>query len=420
MPPATLTLSPHDAALAADVESTSGLSLLEHVADAGLWRLDLARGTFHGSPRLRAWLAVAPSDPLHLDFVAEPWRDGLQARVRACACLGDPFDCHVQVITGAGLQWARILGHAVRRADGQIASVEGAVQAISPRATSSGALATVDATGRLNYLNAQAERLLARRAARLQGRRVCSLFEKTARLQVQQAVHAALAQGQPLVVEALDARQRQWLALSGEPFADGLALQIRDVTERQASEQRIRHLAFYDALTGLPNRQLLLDRLHASLDQLTGVQAGALMFIDLDNFKVLNDTRGHHKGDLLLQQVAARLQACVARDDTVARLGGDEFVILLAPHTGGCQRAAKAAAGVASGILRALGEPYPLPDGLHHSTCSIGITVFGPKPVGVSELLKQADLAMYQAKREGRNTVCFFEAQRGVDGRQQA
>jgi diguanylate cyclase (GGDEF)-like protein len=281
-------------------------------------------------------------------------------------------------------------------------------------------VATVDAAGRLNYLNAQAERLLARRAARLQGRRVCSLFEKTARLQVQQAVHAALAQGQPLVVEALDARQRQWLALSGEPFADGLALQIRDVTERQASEQRIRHLAFYDALTGLPNRQLLLDRLHASLDQLTGVQAGALMFIDLDNFKVLNDTRGHHKGDLLLQQVAARLQACVARDDTVARLGGDEFVILLAPHTGGCQRAAKAAAGVASGILRALGEPYPLPDGLHHSTCSIGITVFGPKPVGVSELLKQADLAMYQAKREGRNTVCFFEAQRGVDGRQQA
>jgi PAS domain S-box-containing protein len=197
----------------------------------------------------------------------------------------------------------------VRRADGQIASVEGAVQAISPRATSSGALATVDAAGRLNYLNAQAERLLARRAARLQGRRVCSLFEKTARLQVQQAVHAALAQGQPLVVEALDARQRQWLALSGEPFADGLALQIRDVTERQASEQRIRHLAFYDALTGLPNRQLLLDRLHASLDQLTGVQAGALMFIDLDRFKTINDTLGHGSGDELLRQVAQRPSA---------------------------------------------------------------------------------------------------------------
>lgn len=109
-----------------------------------------------------------------------------------------------------------------------------------------------------------------------------------------------------------------------------------------------------------------------------------------------------------------------ARDDTVARLGGDEFVILLAPHAGGSQRAAKAAAGVAACILRALGEPYPLPDCLHHSTCSIGVTVFGPKPVGVSELLKQADLAMYQAKREGRNTVCFFEAHFGVDSRQQA
>ncbi len=419
MPSATLTLSPHDAQ-SPDVHSASGLSLLEHVADAGLWRLDLARGTLHGSPRLRAWLAVPSSGPLRLDFVAAPWRDRLQARLRACACRGDPFDCHAQVITGAGPQWARILGHAVRRADGQIAGVEGAVQAISPCATSSGAVATVNAAGRLNYLNAQAERLLARTAAHLRGRRVCSLFDKTARLQVQQAVHTALAQRQSLVVEALDARQRQWLALSGEPFADGLALQIRDVTERQASEQRIRHLAFYDALTGLPNRQLLLDRLHASLDPVTGVQAGALMFIDLDNFKLLNDTRGHHKGDLLLQQVAARLQACVARDDTVARLGGDEFVILMAPHAGGSERVAKAAAGLAACIVRALGEPYPLPDGLHHSTCSMGVTVFGPKPVGVSELLKQADLAMYQAKRAGRNTVCFFEAHFGVDSRQQA
>jgi diguanylate cyclase (GGDEF)-like protein len=118
--------------------------------------------------------------------------------------------------------------------------------------------------------------------------------------------------------------------------------------------------------------------------------------------------------------VAVRLQACVTHDDTVARLGGDEFVVLLAPHAGGSQRAAQAAAGVASRILGALGEPYPLPDGLHPSTCSMGVTVFGPPPTPVPELLKQADLAMYQAKRAGRNTVCFFEAHLAVDHRQQA
>lgn len=413
-------MSPHRLALAAHADVATRVGLLEQLADAGLWHLDLASDALHGSPRLLAWLGRPQWGPAHFDFVAEPWRDRLEHRVRACARRGEPFDCHAQVITGAGPQWARILGHAVRCGDGQITGVEGAVQAISPRAASTGPWATVDAAGRFNYLNAQAERLLARTAASLHGRGVWRLFQKTARVQVQEALLAALTQGQPLALEALDARQTQWLALRGEPFADGLALQIHDVTERKATEHRIRHLAFYDALTGLPNRQLLLDRLHAALERLAGAQAGALMFIDLDNFKVLNDTQGHQKGDLLLQQVAARLQACVACEDTVARLGGDEFVILIAPHADGPQAAAKCAATVADRVLQALGVTYCLPGCRHHSTCSIGVTVFGPQPVAVPELLKQADLAMYQAKRAGRNTACFFDPQWGVDDRQPA
>ncbi|HSV48225.1 MAG TPA: EAL domain-containing protein, partial [Ramlibacter sp.] len=183
----------------------------------------------------------------------------------------------------------------------------------------------------------------------------------------------------------------------------------RDITERKTAEEKIQYLAFYDPLTRLPNRQLLLDRLHEAMAEASPPREGALMFIDLDNFKVLNDTLGHQKGDMLLQQVAERLRACVAKGDTVARLGGDEFVILLQDRGDKPLEPASGARIVADRILATLGEPYGLQGYLHHSTCSIGVTLFGRAPWTVSELLKQADLAMYQAKGAGRNTVCFFD-----------
>jgi diguanylate cyclase (GGDEF)-like protein len=183
----------------------------------------------------------------------------------------------------------------------------------------------------------------------------------------------------------------------------------RDITERKMAEEKIQYLAFYDPLTRLPNRQLLLDRLQRALGDHDRPHEGALMFIDLDNFKVLNDTLGHQKGDLLLQQVAERLRSCVARGDTVARLGGDEFVILLENSGNKPLEPAAGARIVSERILARLGEPYVLSGHLHHSTCSIGVTLVGGAPWTVSELLKQADLAMYQAKASGRNTVCFFD-----------
>jgi diguanylate cyclase (GGDEF)-like protein len=135
------------------------------------------------------------------------------------------------------------------------------------------------------------------------------------------------------------------------------------------------------------------------------------MFIDLDNFKVLNDTLGHHKGDLLLQEVARRLRSSVARGDLVARLGGDEFVILLEDRPDKHIEPANAARVVSERVLATLGEPYVLAGLTHHSTCSIGITLFGRAPTSLSELLKQADLAMYDAKSAGRNTARFFDAE---------
>lgn len=183
----------------------------------------------------------------------------------------------------------------------------------------------------------------------------------------------------------------------------------RDITERKRDEEKIQYLAFYDPLTQLPNRQMLLDRLQEAVGDNGHAREGALMFIDLDNFKVLNDTLGHQKGDLLLQQVGRRLRNCVAHGDLVARLGGDEFVVLIENRPEKPLDPLTAARIVSQRILDALGEPYVLPGYLHHSTCSVGVTLFGKMPSSVSELLKQADLAMYQAKAAGRNAVRFFD-----------
>lgn len=523
----------------------SAMALLEQVAAAGLWMFEPASGRMQWSRRLATMLGwddePLPPDAPSLAFLALPWRAPVEVLLQRCAQDGQAFDCEAQLVMRSGRHlWARVLAHAVRDEQARVVRVEGAVQEIAPRPAGPAALVTVDREGRFSYLNEEAERLLGQRAETLQGRRLSNIFQKTARLRVEEQVREALARHQSLELEALDARQTQWLELRGQPFGAGLAIHLhdvtarrrsqeqlrllegsiarlndiviiteagpfnepgprivfvneafelrtgyhrdevlgrsprllqgpqtqrdrldqvrsaleqwqpvrvdlinyrkdgspfwvdldispvwdkarklthwvavgRDVTERKAAEQKIRWLAFYDGLTGLPNRQQLLDRLQQALDPHAGPPGGALMFIDLDNFKVLNDSMGHQKGDLLLQQVAQRLRACVAEGDTVARLGGDEFVILLQPRADASPAGATVAANaVAERILAALGEPYSLAGYLHHSTCSIGVTVFGTAPWPVSELLKQADLAMYQAKRAGRNTVCFFDPQ---------
>ncbi|HYF21299.1 MAG TPA: diguanylate cyclase, partial [Ramlibacter sp.] len=231
-------------------------------------------------------------------------------------------------------------------------------------------------------------------------------------------IRAALEEWRPARVDLINYKKNGepfWVDLDVSPVWDKQRKLThwvavgRDVTERKLAEEKIQHLAFYDALTKLPNRQLLMDRLHAALADPARPREGALMFIDLDNFKVLNDTLGHQKGDMLLQLVAERLRSCVSKGDTVARLGGDEFVILLENRGDKPLDPATGARAVADRILAALGEPYVLPGYLHHSTCSIGVTLFGKEDRTVSELLKQADLAMYQAKSAGRNTVCFFD-----------
>lgn len=182
-----------------------------------------------------------------------------------------------------------------------------------------------------------------------------------------------------------------------------------DITRSKAAENEARYLAFYDALTGLPNRRLLMERLQQAI--VNNTESGhslAVMFVDLDNFKTLNDTRGHAVGDLLLQHVAERLRNGVREQDIVARLGGDEFVVILEDLTGNAIEAAADVRQLGETILAQLRQPYSLAKQNHYFSASIGASIFDDPKVSPDEVLQQADMAMYRAKDKGRNTLCFF------------
>jgi diguanylate cyclase (GGDEF)-like protein/PAS domain S-box-containing protein len=210
--------------------------------------------------------------------------------------------------------------------------------------------------------------------------------------------------------------EMRWISIGGMPVfdADGKFCGYRgvgaDITERKNREDENQRLAFYDTLTGLPNRRLLLDRLsQAMVTSGRSQRHGALLFLDLDNFKDLNDTMGHDVGDQLLERVANRLVTCIRQGDTVARFGGDEFVVMLEDLNTDVASAIDQVKTVSQKIMATLNLPFELEGKTHYSTPSIGIAVFCGQVDGVDELLKRADLAMYQAKSAGRNTLRFFD-----------
>lgn len=187
---------------------------------------------------------------------------------------------------------------------------------------------------------------------------------------------------------------------------------ISIAVERSQSASKITHLAYYDDVTGLPNRRFLFEQLKRSTAM--NVESGkhsAVIYLDIDQFKTINDSRGHEVGDLLLIEVAARLKTCVHASDTVARVGGDEFVVLLENLSGLSIEAAKQAELVSIKILQLLTKPFNLAKHKHHSSASIGITLFGQQQADMEEVLQQADIAMFQAKKSGRNTFRFFDPQ---------
>jgi diguanylate cyclase (GGDEF)-like protein len=208
-----------------------------------------------------------------------------------------------------------------------------------------------------------------------------------------------------------------WVLVGAFPDFDShgnlkqIVVSFDDISARKNAEEEVHHMAFFDLLTGLPNRRLLMDRLQAALATSARNRLyGAVLFIDLDRFKAINDVGGHDAGDQLLVAVAERLRSCVRDEDTVARLGGDEFVVLL-PEIGAEMKASsQKGALVAEKIRRALNAPFDLDGHVYHTSPSIGISMFHGVDEAPELLLRQADMAMYKAKDAGRNTMRFFSA----------
>lgn len=537
------------------------IALIERTAGLGSWSIETEGQHLECSPGLLGLFDLTPDNrPRTLEAMLErhapEWRNGLKQRIERCALRGEPFDEEVQILLeGVGPKWVRTVGDAVNDAQGNVVRVQIAVHDISATkqaqqetlrlamrltttlASITEAFVTLDRQCCFTYLNQESERLLQKTTADLLGLELWHDFPAPVAQRLKDQLHRSLQNNRRVEIEDWFPSLGKWLEVRAYPFAEGLAVYFRDVTERRRSQEQlmlletsvarlndivliaetatgqdeprivfvndafalhtgyarsevidqsprilfdieavdtrlhelarglrdtrkartellvrrksgtqfwielevvsvqtgadevshwvavgrditqrktaedmIRHLAFYDPLTDLPNRQLLLDRLQkATATSARSGQHGALLFIDLDNFKILNDTLGHHMGDQLLKKVAQRLSASVRKTDLVARLGGDEFVVMADDLSNDPNAAAHKARVLGEKVLNTLREPFGLNGHQHFATPSIGVAIFSGTQADVGELLKQADLAMYQAKSLGRNTLCFFD-----------
>lgn len=278
--------------------------------------------------------------------------------------------------------------------------------------------------GRIEVANPMMQRLLGCSAAELIGHPVLERVHPDDRPMVQENYRRRLA-GQPVedrytVRMLTNHADTRWFEISGVLLElegrTSVLMFVDDVTERRRLDEKIRELAFHDSLTRLPNRRLMLDRLAQAVgsNRRSG-RRSALLFMDLDNFKPLNDRHGHHVGDLLLIEVAERLRRCVREVDTVARFGGDEFAVLLTELDPDLTLARAMAARLAERIAEKLAEPYVLSAEAngstqhieHHCTASIGVHMFSVEEGPVGALVDRADAAMYEAKKAGRHAVRF-------------
>ena len=280
------------------------------------------------------------------------------------------------------------------------------------------AIVVRDMHQRVTYWNHGAERLYGWRSDEVLGRSITDFLYHD-RQPFDRAMQALLRDGDwsgELTQHHRNGRRLEmegrWTLVRDEHGQPESVLAIcTDISERKASEREIQRLAFFDTLTGLPNRLQLLEHMgDALLAARHSGSGGALLFIDLDNFKTLNDTLGHDKGDQLLQIVGQRLLGCAQGAAVVARLGGDEFVVLVQGLGASAAQREQAARALGERVLKVLGAPYALAGGYQlRSTPSIGIALFDSTLTTVGDVLKQADMAMYGAKKAGRNTLRFFD-----------
>jgi diguanylate cyclase (GGDEF)-like protein/PAS domain S-box-containing protein len=284
-------------------------------------------------------------------------------------------------------------------------------------AISQGVLIT-NAQRRTTYVNDAFEQITGYAKSEMMGESCAILQGDATNLETVNALRTAVNAGQSFHTEILNYRKNGssfWNELSITPVRDreGNLTQfvgvLDDISDRKLSAERIEHLEFYDSLTHLPNRLLLMDRLnHAFASSLRSGQEGAVLFIDVDNFKDVNNTLGHNVGDLLIQQIAKRLVSCMRAGDTVARIGGDEFVVVLEALSEQRIESAKQVSAIGKKILNVLNQLYQLVTHEYRGTCSIGAVLFWDHEQSAEELLKRADIALFRSKNAGRNTLTFF------------
>ncbi len=411
--------------------SEASLRRAQAVAHLGSWTLELGSGALHWSEEVYRLFGLPVGSPVTYEqFLAAVHPDDrpvVAAGWRA-ALAGTPYDLEHRICVDGEVRWVRELAELTFDEHGRAVTGIGTVQDITAQkhaeeqlqlaaqvfANSREAIIITDARGAIVAVNLAfteitgwpEEEVLGRRAWLLRSHHHDATFYRALRRSV---VSSGYWQGEVWSRRRDGSAYPSWMSVTAVRGTDGEVSHYigiaTDMSEHKAAEERIRTLAYYDMLTGLPNRALLAERAELLLD--TAERDGsevALLFIDLDHFKTVNDSLGHSMGDILLQAVATRLRELLRESDTVARLGGDEFVLLL-PRSG-----PESALRVARKVLEAAQAPYPV--GGHHLTVtpSIGISVF-PRDATVYEgLLQHADAAMYRAKADGRNTYQFFTA----------
>lgn len=418
-------------------ESETHLRLSQAGGGIGTWEADLINNRQKWSENCARLLGVpVPTNPTWDGFLAIVHPDDRQRVIDATTMHienGTTYDVEYRVITSDGsIRWMRSKGQADYNAEGRPITMRGIVQDISERKqaeidlriaaiafeSQEGVLIT-DARGFILRVNGAFTHISGYTTEELVGNTPDMLNPR---------LHAATIYAEILsninktdVWEGEIRNRRKdgseypvHIIVTAVKDAHGIisnyVATMTDISLRKEAEEKIEQLAFYDPLTKLPNRRLLMDRLHQALA--TGARTlkhGALLFIDLDNFKTLNDTHGHDMGDLLLQQVASRLLGCVRDGDTVSRLGGDEFVVMLENLHEDIKIAVSETELVGEKILSTLNKPYQLAEHNYLSTPSIGIALFNGNANSVDELLKRADIAMYESKMAGRNTLRFFD-----------
>ncbi len=427
--------------------SQSELNRAQAVGSVGSWVFDIVNDTMKLSAETcRSFGLPVGVTGSHASYLARTLGEDRSALEQAWqrGLRGEPFDHEHRIVVNGTVRWVRQKAEFEFSNDGAALAAVGITQDITVRKQMQEALLDseqryrtmiewspepigVHRAGRILYVNPAAVMVFGASSAQdLIGTpmfdRVHPDFRQIAQARTQQAAAGGTVNGMiegrflKLDGSVVDMEvQSIAIAYDGKP---AIQVSMRDITERKAAARAIEHLAFYDSLTDLSNRRLMLDRLARALTGSTRHgRWGALMLIDLDNFKTLNDTLGHAVGDQLLVEVATRLQVSVRDGDTVARLGGDEFVVMLEDLAEGEQAAVEARA-VATKILARLGEPYLLDvtangagagQRSHHCTSSIGIAMLRDQSVTVDELMRRADTAMYQAKAAGRNALRFFD-----------